>query len=366
MTKRDYYEILGVARNASESELKKSYRQLALKYHPDKNPGNAEAEEKFKEAAEAYDVLKDPEKRKIYDQFGHEGLKGRGFSGFSGFEDIFSHFGDVFGDIFGMGGGGRRRGQGADLRMDLSLSFEEAAFGVQKNVTVPKHVTCQTCHGNGCKPGTAPQNCSTCRGTGHVVQMQGFFSIKMPCPHCHGMGKTIQSPCRTCHGEGRVREQKEMSVNIPAGVDDGSRLRLRGEGEIGQNGEPPGDLYVFCHVEAHEFFHREGYDIICIMPLTVSQAALGADIDVPLLEKNKTHTVGVSAGTQTGDTYRIRGAGIPHLQGRNRGDHILQFRVEIPKKLSKRQKELYEELAEIDGKPVKDTHKGFFQKLMSS
>ena len=363
MIKRDYYEVLGVNKNASESELKKVYRQLALKYHPDKNPGDKNAEEKFKEAAEAYEVLKDPEKRQIYDQFGHEGLKGRGFSGFSGFDDIFSQFGDVFGDIFGMGG--TRRSSGADLRHDLSLTFEEAAFGIKKDVTINKHVSCEICVGSGCKPGTRPQVCSTCRGTGHIVQAQGFFSIKTPCPHCRGMGQIIQDHCRDCRGEGRVVKGKKIAVTIPAGVDHGSRLRLRGEGEAGANGEHPGDLYVFCHVEAHDFFHREGYDIISIMPLTISQAVLGVDVEVPLLEKGKHQTVSIPSGTQSDDTHRIRGAGIPHLQGRNRGDQILQFRVQIPKKLGKRERELYEELAEINGKPVKGKHKGFFQKLMS-
>ena len=363
MTKRDYYEILGVSRSASESELKKTYRQLALKYHPDKNPGDQQAEEKFKEAAEAYEVLKDPEKRQIYDQYGHEGLKGQGFSGFSGFDDIFSNFGDIFGDIFGMGGG--RRSTGADLRLDLSLKFEEAAFGVKKDVSVNKRVSCDTCLGTGCSPGTRPQVCSACRGTGNIIQAQGFFSIKTPCPHCQGMGQNIKDPCRDCRGEGRVVRGKKIAVTIPPGVDHGSRLRLRGEGETGPNGEPPGDLYVFCHVEAHDFFHREGYDIICIMVLTISQAVLGAEVEVSLLEEGKLQTVSIPGGTQSGDTYRIRGAGIPHLQGRNRGDQILQFRVEIPKKLSSQERALFKELAEIDGKSVKGKQKGFFQKLMS-
>tara|TARA_B100000686_G_scaffold355103_1_gene469936 strand:+ start:2829 stop:3920 length:1092 start_codon:yes stop_codon:yes gene_type:complete len=363
MTKRDYYEILGVSNSASESELKKAYRQLALKYHPDKNPGNKTAEEKFKEAAEAYEVLKDSNKRQIYDQFGHEGLKGQGFSGFSGFDDIFSQFGDIFGDMFGMGGG--RRSTGADLRLDLSLTFEEAAFGIKKDVTVKKRISCEKCTGTGCKPGTRPQICSSCRGTGHIVQAQGFFNLKTPCPHCRGIGQKIENPCRDCHGEGRVVKGKKMAVTIPSGVDQDSRLRLRGEGEAGTNGEPPGDLYVFCHVDSHEFFHREGYDIICIMPLTISQAVLGADVEVPLLEKGKHQTVSIPSGTQPGDIHRIRGVGVPHIQGRSRGDHILQFRVEMPKKLGKRERELFEELAEINGKPAKGKHKGFFQKLMS-
>lgn len=357
--KRDYYEVLGVDRNASESDLKKSYRQMALKFHPDKNPGNHEAEEKFKEAAEAYEALRDPEKRSIYDQFGHEGLKGKGFGGgFGGFEDIFSTFGDLFGDFFG-GGGGQRTG--ADLRTDVTISFEQAAFGIEKSVEVRKHVPCQTCKGSRCKPGTSPVYCGTCRGTGQVVRSQGFFSLQSPCPQCHGTGQIIKDPCRTCHGEGVEIDKKEISVNIPGGVDDGSRLRLRGEGEAAP-GMPAGDLYVFVHVQAHDFFHREGQDIYCQLNISFSQAALGADIEVTLLD-GKTKTISISPGTQSGDRYRIEGAGIPQIRGRGRGNQIIQLIVETPKKLNKKQKELLHELAEIDGKPVKEKLKGIFQRL---
>lgn len=357
--KRDYYEVLGVDRNASESDLKKSYRQMALKYHPDKNPGNHEAEEKFKEAAEAYEALRDPEKRGIYDQFGHEGLKGKGFGGgFGGFEDIFSTFGDLFGDFFG-GGGGQRTG--ADLRTDVTISFEQAAFGIEKSVEVRKHVPCQTCKGSRCKPGTSPVYCGTCRGTGQVVRSQGFFSLQSPCPQCHGTGQIIKDPCRTCHGEGVEIDKKEISVNIPAGVDDGSRLRLRGEGEAAP-GMPAGDLYVFVHVQAHDFFHREGQDIYCQLNISFSQAALGADMEVTLLD-DKTKTISITPGTQSGDRYRIEGAGIPQIRGRGRGNQIIQLIVETPKKLNKKQKELLHELAEIDGKPVKEKLKGIFQRL---
>ena len=358
MTKKDYYEVLGVSRNASEAELKKAYRQLALKYHPDKNPDDNEAEERFKEGAEAYEVLKDPDKRKIYDQFGHEGLKGRGFSGFSGFEDIFSSFSDIF-------GGGGRRETGSDLRMDLSLTFEEAAFGSQKSVNVRKHVTCNQCHGNGCQPGTSPRTCSACRGTGQFTQIQGFFSLNSPCPHCRGMGHVIANPCKQCRGEGRVTEPKTIAVNVPAGVDDGTRLRLRHEGEVGPNGEPPGDLYVFVHVAAHAFFQRDGYDIHCKMPISFSQAALGAEIEVPLLDQGKTKTISIPAGVQSRDTYRIPGAGVPNMRGHGRGELIIHLAIETPRKLTKRQRELFEELAEIDGKTIKDKQKGFFEKLMS-
>ncbi|GJL80117.1 MAG: chaperone protein DnaJ [Nitrospinaceae bacterium] len=361
MTKRDYYEILGINKNASESELKKAYRQLALKYHPDKNPDDSAAEEKFKEAAEAYEVLKDPEKRQVYDQFGHDGLKRTGFSGPQGFEDIFSSFGDIFGDFFG---GGGRATTGPDLRLDLSVTFIEAAFGVKKDVEVSKHSPCNTCRGSGAKPGHPPNQCSTCRGTGQVVRSQGFFSVSSPCPACHGAGQIITHPCGDCRGEGRVLDKKTVSISIPAGVDDGSRLRLRGEGETGPGGLPPGDLYVFIHMEAHDFFHREGYDIHCRLPLSFSQAALGAEIEIPMLDNGKTNVISVPAGIQSGETKRISGAGIPQLKGHGRGNQIVHFVVETPKNLSKQQKELLKELAELDGKPVKDTLKGFFEKLM--
>ena len=328
---------------------------MALKYHPDKNPDNKEAEEKFKEAAEAYEALRDPEKRKIYDQFGHEGLKGKGFGGF---EDIFSSFGDIFGDFFG-GGGGQRAG--ADLRTDVTISFEQAAFGTERPVEIRKHVACRTCKGSRCKPGTSPAYCGTCRGTGQVVRSQGFFSLQSPCPHCHGTGQIIKDPCLTCHGEGVEIDKKEISVNIPAGVDDGSRLRLRGEGEAAP-GMPGGDLYVFVHVQAHDFFHREGVDLYCQLNISFSQAGLGADIEVPLLD-NKTKVISITPGTQSGDRYRIQGAGIPQIRGHGRGDQIIQLTVETPKKLNKRQKELLHELAEIDGKPVKEKLKGIFQRL---
>ncbi|QPJ66218.1 MAG: molecular chaperone DnaJ [Candidatus Nitrohelix vancouverensis] len=359
MAKRDYYQVLGVSRNASESELKKAYRKLALQFHPDKNPGDHEAEDKFKEASEAYDVLKDPKKKQIYDQYGHEGLKGQGFSGFQGFDDIFSAFGDVFGDFFG---GGRQQ-TGNDLRLDLTVTFLEAAFGCQKDVDINKHAECKPCNGSGAKPGTSPKVCHTCRGTGQVVRTQGFFQMASPCPHCHGHGQTISDPCKSCRGEGRVMVSKKVSVNIPAGVDEGSRLRLRGEGEQGPQGLPPGDLYVFIHAKPHEFFHRDGQDIYSRLNITFSQAALGAEIEVPTLD-DKTKVISIPAGTQSGETHRIEGAGIPNVRGYGRGNQIIQLVVETPKKLNKRQKELLHELAELDGSPVKETLKGFFQRLM--
>ena len=363
MSQRDYYKVLEVSKGVNEAELKKAYRQKALKYHPDKNPGDHAAEDKFKEASEAYEVLKDPEKRQIYDQYGHDGLKGQGFNGPSGFEDIFSQFGDVFGDFFGGGGGGQRQRTGSDLRLDIRITFHEAAFGAEKEVEVNKHNSCGTCRGSGSKPGHSPQTCRTCRGTGQVIRAQGFFSVQSPCPDCRGAGQTITHPCNECRGEGRVQENKKLSINIPAGVDDGARLRLRNEGEPGPQGLPPGDLYVIMHVEQHDFFHREEDDIHCKMTLTFAQAALGADIEVSLLEKNKTKVISIPAGTQNNGSYCIRSAGITRLRGGGRGDQIIHFEIATPKKLSKRQKELYRELAEIDGHSLKDTLKGFFQKL---
>ena len=361
MNQRDYYEVLEVSQTANEAELKKAYRQKALKFHPDKNPGDQKAEEKFKEASEAYDVLKDPEKRQVYDQFGHEGLKGRGFNGFSGFDDIFSQFGDIFGDFFG--GGGQQQRPGAALRLDIQINFKEAAFGTEKEVDIGKHNSCGTCKGSGSKPGHSPQTCRTCRGTGQVVRAQGFFSVQSTCPDCRGAGQTISHPCNECHGEGRVRINKKLSINIPAGVDEGSRLMLKGEGEQGPQGLPPGDLYVIIHVAQHEFFHREEDDIHCKMTLTFSQAALGADIEVSLLEEDKTKIIKIPAGIQNNGNHRIRGAGITRLRGGGRGDQIIHFTIETPKILNKRQTELYKELAEIDGHSFTDTLKGFFQKL---
>ncbi len=359
MSQRDYYEVLGVSRTATEAELKKAYRTLAMQYHPDKNPDNKEAEDNFKEAAEAYEVLQDSEKRQIYDQYGHEGLKGRGPS-FSGMEDIFSSFGDIFGDFFG-GGGGRAR-TGADLRADVQITFEEAAFGIEKEVEVKKPIACKTCKGSCAKPGTTPERCSMCGGSGQVVRAQGFFNLATPCPQCEGQGQILRYPCPDCHGEGLQLETKKIQVNIPGGVDDGSRLRLRGEGGA-QAGVPPGDLYVIVHVKQHEFFHREDNDIYSRLLITFSQAALGTEIEVPQLD-GETKVITVPAGTQTGDRHTIRGAGIHNLRGHGRGNQIIQFIVETPRKLNKRQKELFHELSEIDGKPVKETVKGFFQKLV--
>jgi molecular chaperone DnaJ len=367
MTKRDYYEILGIARNASAEEIKKSYRQLALKYHPDRNPGDSECEEKFKEASEAYEVLRDPEKRGLYDRFGHEGLRNSGFSGFTGFDDIFASFGDIFEDFFGFGGfGGRRRNRssarrGADLRFDMSITLHDAAFGIERNIEVEKAVQCSTCSGSGAAAGTSPETCSTCRGTGRVMQQQGFFSIATTCPRCRGNGTTIAKPCKQCRGSGRELQNKSLKVKIPAGVETGMKLRLNSEGEPGERNGPPGDLYVFIHVEEDSFFQRHNNDIVCQVPISFSQAALGTELDVPTLygqEKLK-----IPRGIQSGDLLSIKGAGMPHLNSRGKGDQIVQVIVKTPARLSKKQEEIFRELSALD--EGNEDKKGFIQNLFN-
>lgn len=347
--KRDYYEVLNVDRNASDADLKKAYRKLALQYHPDRNPGDAAAEEKFKEAAEAYDVLSDAQKRQLYDRFGHQGLEGSGFSGFSGFEDIFSSFGDIFEDFFGLGGGrgSRSRHQrGADLRYDLSLDFLEAAFGVEKELTLDKMDTCQSCEGSGCEPGSQPETCNFCRGTGQMARSQGFFTVRTTCPHCRGTGQMISNPCHECRGTGQIKTRKTVSVKIPAGVDTGSRLRLTNEGEAGRQGGPRGDLYVFIHVEPHDFFERDNSDVICRVPLSFVQAALGDTISVPTLEGEK--KLRIPKGTQYGDVFRFNGEGIPSLRTGRRGDQIIQVIIKTPTSLNKKQESLLKEFAKLE------------------
>jgi molecular chaperone DnaJ len=360
MAHRDYYEILGVRRDAGEDEIKRSYRRLALQYHPDRNPGDKEAEERFKEASEAYEVLRDPEKREIYNRFGHEGLRGTGFTGFRGFEDIFSAFGDIFEDFFGFGT--TRRGRtmaraGADLRYDLTLSFLDAAFGKEVTIEIPKFMKCDSCGGSGAEPGTFPSTCPTCRGHGQVSRTQGFFNISTTCPDCHGEGEVIHTPCSECQGQKRVRKRKSLSLKIPPGVETGSRLRLRGEGEEGERGGPPGDLYVVIHVEPHEFFQRDGDDIVCQIPISFFQAALGGDIDVPTL--NGTRKLGIPRGTQSGQIFRLKGEGILHMRGYGKGDEIVQIIVKTPTKLTKRQEDLLREFAAIE---QDKGEKGFFRK----
>ncbi len=360
MEKRDYYEVLECSRGASDDEIKKCYRKLAMKYHPDRNPGDKVAEEAFKEAAEAYEVLMDPQKRQVYDQFGHEGLRGTGFRGFSGFEEVFSSFGGVFEDFFGFGTrrGGNTARRGADLRYDLNLSFTEAAFGKEAEIEVPRLVRCEACDGRGSKPGTYPVNCHRCQGTGRVMRSQGFFNISTTCPNCHGEGKIITDPCEDCDGTGRVEKTKKVSVKIPGGVEEGSRLRLKGEGEEGERGGMPGDLYTVLHVEPHPFFEREGSHIICQIPISFTQAALGADIEIPTLEGTK--KTQIPKGTQSGHIVRLRGEGVAHIRGAGRGDQIVQIIVKTPTKLNKKQEDLLRELAMISGEESK--HKKRFWK----
>ena len=348
-SKRDYYEVLGVERNASETDLKKAYRKLALKFHPDKNPGNAKAEEKFKEAAEAYEVLRDPQKRQIYDQYGHQGLEGSGFSGFGGFEDIFSSFGDIFEDFFGFGGGRRSRGRanrGSDLRYDMQLTFMEAAFGVEKEIDVEKAEPCGECGGTGAAPGTGVETCPQCGGTGQIGRSQGFFTVRTTCGHCRGQGQVIKTPCSACHGQGKVIARKKVSVKIPGGVESGSRLRLSGEGEAGTMGGPPGDLYVFIHAKDHEFFKREENHVFCEIPISFVQAALGDKIKIPTL-KGETD-LSIPKGTQPGELFRLRGEGIPSLRNGHRGDLIVQVNVKTPTNLNKKQVALLKEFASLE------------------
>jgi molecular chaperone DnaJ len=346
MAKRDFYEVLGVGRTATEAEIKQAYRRLAMKLHPDRNPGNAEAEAGFKEAKEAYEVLSDAEKRAAYDRFGHAGVDpsagaGRGGPGF----DPGNAFGDIFGDVFGDIFGGGRRGRstvfrGADLRYELPLNLEQAVFGDTVNITVPSIVACDTCDGSGAKPGTTPVTCRTCDGAGQVRVAQGFFSIQQTCPACRGSGKTIEQPCGTCQGRGRVQKTKTLAVKVPPGVDSGDRIRLTGEGEAGQNGGPPGDLYVEIAVRPHEIFERDGADLSCAVPVAFAVAALGGSIKVPTLGGEV--TLKIPAETQSGKVFRLRGKGVKPVRSREPGDLFCRVEVETPVNLTGEQKRLLE------------------------
>ena len=348
MSKRDYYEVLGVEKGASEADLKKAYRRLAMKYHPDRNPDDENAEEKFKEATEAYEVLTDANKRAAYDQYGHAGVDpsmGGGAGGFGGgganFSDIF---GDVFGDIFG-GGGGRGRSsvqRGSDLRYTLELDLEEAVRGTTVTIRVPTLVACETCDGSGAKKGTTPTTCTTCGGHGQVRMQQGFFSVQQTCPRCHGTGKMITDPCKDCHGNGRVEKQKNLSVKVPAGVDTGDRIRLAGEGEAGVNGGPAGDLYVVVSVREHKIFQRDGKNLYCEVPISFVDAALGGELEVPTLDGRV--KLKIPEGAQTGKLFRLRGKGVTPVRGGSAGDLLCRVVVETPVNLTKRQRELLEEL----------------------
>ena len=346
MAKRDYYETLGLAKNATEAELKQAYRRLAMKFHPDRNPGDPQAEVAFKEIKEAWEVLKDPRKRAAYDQFGHAGVggAGQGPGGFGQGEAFSDIFGDVFGDIFGVGRRGRSRVfRGADLRYEVELDLEQAAFGDTVTISLPLAVECDTCHGSGAKPGASPVGCTTCGGRGSVRMQQGFFAVEQTCPACKGQGTVIEDPCADCHGEGRVVEKKTLAVKIPAGVDSGDRIRLGGEGEAGRNGGPPGDLYVEIVVRPHPIFERRGADLACEIPISFTAATLGGEVNVPLLREESGETLKIPEGTQSGKVFRIRNRGIRPVRGGPQGDLMVHVVVETPVGLKKRQKELLRE-----------------------
>src|ERR1043166_8825171 len=366
MSKRDYYEVLGVTRTATDQEIKSAYRRLAVKFHPDKNPNDAAAEEKFKEAAEAYSVLSNEEQRKRYDRFGHAGVSSSagagswGAPGFGGIEDIL---GDLFGfgDVFGGARGGRRASaqRGADLRYDLEITLEEAANGMTAQLRIPRLEGCEACKGSGAAPGTQAESCQTCAGTGQVRYQQGFFSVARTCGTCRGAGQVIKTPCKECKGAGRVQKEKQMEVKIPAGVETGSRLRVQGEGEAGTQGAPAGDRYVLIHVAEHEEFERQGSNLYEAVPITFAQAALGADIMVKTLDEDE--KLKIPMGTQTGTVFRLRGKGMPALGGRGRGDLFVSVTVMTPTSLTREQRRLLEQLAEVESKDLED--KGLVDKV---
>ena len=375
MAKRDYYDVLGVSRTASADEIKKSYRRLAMKFHPDRNKDDAGAEGKFKEAKEAYEVLSDADKRATYDRFGHDGLKGSG-GGFGGGGFGAEGFGDIFGDVFGdIFGGGRQRGsqvfRGADLGYELRLDLENAVSGETVTIDVPTQVSCETCDGSGAKKGTEPVKCTTCGGVGQVRMQQGFFSIQQTCPACKGAGTVIGDPCPDCHGRGRVRKTKTLSVKVPAGVDDGDRIRLSGEGEAGRNGGPPGDLYVEIRVNAHKLFTRDGADLACEVPVSIGAATLGGEVDLPTLDGHV--SLKVPAGTQSGKVFRLRGKGVTTVRDSRKGDLFAKVAVETPVNLTAEQKDLlkrFDESVQSGGEKHSpraggwlDTVKRFFERI---
>ena len=350
-TKRDFYEILGVPKNASDEDIKKSYRKLAMKYHPDRNQGDASAEVKFKEAKEAYEMLSDAEKRAAYDQYGHAGVDPnmRGAAGAGGFGGFGESFGDIFGDIFGQarrqqGGGGRQVFRGNDLSYAMDISLEEAAAGKKTEIRIPSYDECDTCHGSGAKPGTSAKTCGTCQGQGVVQMRQGFFSVQQTCPHCRGSGKIISDPCSPCHGQGKIKRQKTLEISIPAGIDDGMRIRSTGNGEPGTNGGPPGDLYIEIRLQKHEVFQRDGDDLHCAVPISFTTAALGGEVSVPTL--NGEAAIDLPEGTQTGKQFRLRGKGIKGVRASFPGDLYCHITVETPVKLTEHQRKLLKELDE--------------------
>lgn len=345
MAKRDYYEVLGIPKSAEEREIKKAYKRLAMKYHPDRNPGDEGAEAKFKEVKEAYEILSDGQKRAAYDQYGHGAFEqgGMGSGGFGGGADFNDIFGDVFGDIFG-GGRRQRAARGSDLRYNMELTLEEAVRGVSKEIRIPVLQECEVCHGSGAKAGSQPQTCPTCRGAGQVQMRQGFFTVQQPCPTCHGRGTIIKDPCKACHGHGRVEKAKTLSVKIPAGVDTGHRVRLVGEGEAGEHGAPAGDLYVQVAIKPHHIFERDGDNLYCEVPINITMAALGGEIEVPTLDGRV--KLKIPAGTQTGKLFRMPGKGVKSLRGGRQGDLLWRVVVETPVNLDSKQEELLRQLAD--------------------
>ncbi len=365
--KRDYYEVLGVERNATEAQISEAYRKLALKHHPDRNPGDDEAVVRFKAAAEAFEVLSHPEKRARYDRYGHAGLEGGGAPHFHDVSDIFNAFGDVFGegffsDLFGGGGGRRARSRkGGDVRCDVTLDLFEAARGTSKVVRFMRHVLCEKCSGSGAKPGTQPETCRYCGGQGRVVQQSGIFAMQTTCPACHGRGRTIRDPCGDCRGSGYVQKKVTRKVDIPAGVDDQTRLRLSGEGEPSPNGGPAGDCYCFISVSEHPLFQRKGQDLLCQIPISYPQAVLGATIDVPTLDGRE--DMSIPAGTQSGEVFTLKGRGMPDPRYRGRGNLHVQVYIEVPKTLAPEHETAIRQLAEIENTHVSPTRKSFFEKL---
>ena len=367
MGKRDYYEVLGIAKNASEKDLKQAYRKLALKYHPDKNKGDAESEEKFKEATEAYEVLRDPKKRASYDKFGHAGVSG--FDGFKGtqadFSDIFGDFdlGDIFEGFFGSSFGNRGRSnrprRGSDLQYDLMITLEEAASGKEVQIDIPRNESCEVCEGTGSAAGTKPSVCTVCNGTGQIRQTQGFFSITQTCYSCKGQGKVIKSPCKTCRGTGLINKKRKITVKVPAGVESGSRLKISEEGEQGPNSGTRGDLYVVMHVQKHPVFERHGNDIISLVDITFPMVCLGGEIEVPTITGGKAK-MKIPPGTENGQIFRLKGNGIPYLGSYGRGDQLVKINIKVPKKLSPRQKELLKEFSRLDGEDVGSKSKEFY------
>lgn len=364
----DYYDILSVSRNASSAEIKKAYRKLAMKYHPDKNPDDREAEELFKSCTEAYEVLSDERKREIYNTYGHDGLKNSGYSGPGNAEDIFSSFGDIFGDLFGFGGGQRSRArqngpvQGNDLRYDVEISFMDAVHGVSKEVELTRKDTCWTCEGTGSRPGHQKKICPTCNGRGQVVRSQGFFQMSSTCPQCHGEGYIVTDPCTDCHGEGLVEKTKKVALKIPAGVDTGARMRLRGEGEGGRRGGGSGDLYVIVHVQEHDFFKRDGDTIYCRLPIPMTRAALGDSVEVPTIHGKK--SLNIPAGSQSGERFTLRKEGVTNLRGHGKGDMIVELQVMTPVNLCEEQKKALREFDTLCKERGQETEEeGFFKKL---